>query len=99
MDLSIRGWAFGAKWLRAIGGSRSARPASATGCGLRRPGIESRRLKVARFGDNMRHVAVTEGDKVEAQIRFGWSVNGYGVGDLVAAMNDISDIGSGAVDG
>ena len=39
--------------------------------------------KVARFGDNMREVAVTEGDKVEAQKRFGYSVNGYGVGDLV----------------
>jgi L-arabinose isomerase len=39
--------------------------------------------RVARFGDNMREVAVTEGDKVEAQIRLGYSVNGYGVGDLV----------------
>ncbi|MGE5614681.1 MAG: L-arabinose isomerase [Bacillota bacterium] len=48
-------------------------------------------LKVARFGDNMRDVAVTEGDKVEAQIKFGWSVNGYGVGDLVSRINDVSD--------
>jgi L-arabinose isomerase len=40
-------------------------------------------LKVARLGDNMRDVAVTEGDKVEAQIRLGYSVNGYGVGELV----------------
>jgi L-arabinose isomerase len=40
-------------------------------------------LKVARLGDNMRQVAVTEGDKVEAQIRLGAEVNGYGVGDLV----------------
>ncbi|WP_127585458.1 L-arabinose isomerase [Paenibacillus koleovorans] len=54
-------------------------------------GTESRRLKVARFGDNMRQVAVTEGDKVEAQIRFGWSVNGYGIGDLAARMRDVSD--------
>jgi len=53
--------------------------------------VEGRRLKVARFGDNMRQVAVTEGDKVEAQIRFGWSVNGYGIGDLAARMNDISE--------
>ncbi|MGG1550813.1 L-arabinose isomerase [Paenibacillus ferrarius] len=52
---------------------------------------ESRNLKVARFGDNMRHVAVTEGDKVEAQIKFGWSVNGFGVGDLVQRVNDISE--------
>jgi L-arabinose isomerase len=45
---------------------------------------EAHRLRVARFGDNMRQVAVTEGDKVEAQIRLGTSVNGYGVADLVA---------------
>ena len=51
---------------------------------------EGRSLKVARFGDNMRQVAVTEGDKVEAQIKLGWSVNGYGIGDLVQRMNDIS---------
>jgi len=44
---------------------------------------EARRLKVARFGDNMRQVAVTEGDKVEAQARLGFSVNGYGVNELV----------------
>ena len=53
--------------------------------------IAGRQLKVARFGDNMRDVAVTEGDKVEAQIKFGWSVNGYGVGDLVKYVNDVSD--------
>ncbi len=47
--------------------------------------------KIARFGDNMREVAVTEGDKVEAQMRFGYSVNGYGVGDLVAVVNTVSD--------
>ena len=43
----------------------------------------SQQLKVARFGDNMREVAVTEGDKVAAQIQFGYAVNGWGVGDLV----------------
>ncbi|MBI3176233.1 MAG: L-arabinose isomerase [Chloroflexi bacterium] len=47
--------------------------------------------RIARFGDNMRDVAVTEGDKVEAQIRFGYDVYGYGVGDLVKAVNDASD--------
>jgi L-arabinose isomerase len=52
---------------------------------------EGRRLKVARFGDNMRQVAVTEGDKVEAQIQFGWSVNGYGIGDLVERIREVSD--------
>ena len=45
--------------------------------------------KVARFGDNMRNVAVTEGDKVEAQIRFGYAVNGYGIGDLVRYVNQV----------
>jgi len=47
--------------------------------------------KIARFGDNMRQVAVTEGDKVEAQIRFGYAVNGYGVGDLVKVVNEVMD--------
>ena len=47
--------------------------------------------RFARFGDNMREVAVTEGDKVEAQIRFGYSVNGYALGDLVAAVGKVGD--------
>src|SRR5471032_2775873 len=51
---------------------------------------ESQHLKVARFGDNMREVAVTEGDKVSAQIKFGFSVNTHGVGDLVKVINAIS---------
>lgn len=48
-------------------------------------------MKIARLGDNMRQVAVTEGDKVAAQARFGYSVNGYGVGDLVQIINQIAD--------
>jgi L-arabinose isomerase len=53
---------------------------------------ESRRLKIARFGGtNMREVAVTGGDRVEAQIQFGWSVNGHAVGDLVARIAKVSD--------
>ena len=53
---------------------------------------ESRRLKIARFGGmNMREVAVTGGDRVEAQIQLGWSINGYGVGDLVALIAEVSD--------
>jgi len=47
--------------------------------------------RIARFGDNMREVAVTEGDKVEAQIRLGYSVGGYGVGDLVSFVDRVSD--------
>ncbi|MCA2219666.1 L-arabinose isomerase [Nonomuraea aurantiaca] len=52
---------------------------------------EVRTLKLARFGDNMRDVAVTEGDKVEAQLRFGVSVNTYGVNELVEAVDAASD--------
>jgi L-arabinose isomerase len=52
---------------------------------------ELRHLKVARWGDNMREVAVTEGDKVGAQIQLGLSINGYGVGDLVKFVNEVSD--------
>ena len=53
---------------------------------------ESRRLKIARFGGmNMREVAVTGGDRVEAQIQLGWSVNGWGVGDLAARIAEVSD--------
>jgi len=47
--------------------------------------------RFARFGDNMREVAVTEGDKVAAQIQFGYSVNGYGVGELVHAVKGVDD--------
>jgi L-arabinose isomerase len=47
--------------------------------------------KFVRFGDNMRYVAVTEGDKVEAELRFGYSVNTHGVGDLVRLINEVSD--------
>jgi L-arabinose isomerase len=52
---------------------------------------DSQGAKIARFGDNMREVAVTEGDKVEAQKCFGYSVNGYGVGDLAAAISQIPE--------
>jgi L-arabinose isomerase len=47
-------------------------------------------MKVARFGDNMRDVAVTEGNKVSAQMKMGYSVYGYGIGDLVKAVNNVS---------
>lgn len=48
-------------------------------------------MKIARFGDNMRDVAVTEGNKVSAQMKMGYSVYGYGIGDLVAAVNSATD--------
>jgi len=53
--------------------------------------VESQEIKVARFGDNMRNVAVTEGDKVEAAIQFGWTVDYFGIGDLVEEMNLVKD--------
>lgn len=52
---------------------------------------ESRNLKVARFGDNMRNVAVTDGNKVSAQIKLGFEVHAYGVGDLVGYIDQVSE--------
>lgn len=51
----------------------------------------ARTLKLARFGDNMRYVAVTEGDKTEAELRFGVQVNTWGVNELAAAVDDVAD--------
>jgi len=51
----------------------------------------SREMKVMRFGDNMREVAVTEGDKVEAQLKLGWQVNTWATGDLVQEMNAVTE--------
>ncbi len=58
---------------------------SCVGCAV------SKNMKVMRFGDNMREVAVTEGDKVEAQIKLGWQVNTWAVGDLVKEMSKVTD--------
>ncbi len=58
---------------------------SAVGCAV------SKDMKVMRFGDNMREVAVTEGDKVEAQIKLGWQVNTWAVGDLVKEMDSVTE--------
>ena len=52
---------------------------------------ESFKIKVVTFADKMRNVAVTDGDKVEAQIKFGWTVDYWGVGDLVAEVNAVSE--------
>lgn len=52
--------------------------------------IESQNIRVARFGDNMRNVAVTEGDKVEAAIQFGWTIDYFGIGDLVAEIKEVT---------
>ena len=52
---------------------------------------EMQTMKVVRFGDNMRQVAVTDGDKVAAEMTFGFSVNTHGVGDLVKVINQFSD--------
>jgi L-arabinose isomerase len=58
---------------------------------------EGRRARFVRFGDNMREVAVTEGDKVAAQIRFGWSVNSYGVGELVKRVAAVTPAAADAL--
>ncbi|GAB4514811.1 MAG: L-arabinose isomerase [Anaerolineae bacterium] len=58
---------------------------------------DAQNARLARFGDNMRSVAVTEGDKVEAQIRLGYQVYGYGVGDLVEYVDGASDADIGAL--
>jgi L-arabinose isomerase len=52
---------------------------------------DAQHLRVVRFGDNMRNVAVTEGNKVNAEINLGYSVNGYGVGDLVKRVQQVTD--------
>ena len=51
----------------------------------------SKNMRVMRFGDNMREVAVTEGDKIEVQMKLGWQVNTWAVGDLVKEMNAVTD--------
>ena len=51
----------------------------------------SKKLKVAMFGNNMRDVAVTDGDRVESEIKFGWNVNYYGIGDLVKLIEEVSE--------
>jgi len=53
--------------------------------------VDGRKLVIVRFGDNMRDVAVTDGDKVEAMIKLGWSVPYYGIGDLVAYMDKVKE--------
>ncbi len=52
----------------------------------------SRGMKVAMFGNNMRDVAVTDGDRVEAELHFGWNVNYYGIGDLCELVESVSDL-------
>jgi L-arabinose isomerase len=53
--------------------------------------VISRNLKVMRIGDNMRYVAVTEGDKVQAEMDLGWSVNTYGVGEFAGLVDKVND--------
>lgn len=52
---------------------------------------DAQHLKVSRFGDNMRNVAVTEGNKINAELRLGYTVNGYGIGDLVRCVDEVTD--------
>ena len=52
--------------------------------------MESSHIRVMRVADNMRNVAVTDGDKVEAQIKFGWEVDAYPVNEIVEAVDAVS---------
>ena len=52
--------------------------------------IESSHVRVVRVGDNMRNVAVTEGDKVEAQVKFGWEIDAYNVTDVAEYVQAVS---------
>ena len=53
---------------------------------------ESKKTHVLRISDNMRNVAVTDGDKIEAQIKLGWQVDHYGVGDIIREVNAVTDM-------
>lgn len=53
--------------------------------------VESRKLRLVRVGDNMRNVAVTEGDKVEAQIKFGWEIDAYNITDIAEYVDQVSE--------
>ena len=52
---------------------------------------DMKKMKVAMFGSNMRQVAVTDGDRVESQIRYGWEVNYYGIGDLIKLVRGVTE--------
>lgn len=54
--------------------------------------VEGKNIKIARFDDNMRDVAVTEGDKVEAAIKLGWTCDAFGIGDLVSEMGKVTEV-------
>ena len=77
----ISGWWKDENFRRRVGGWMRA----AVGA------FESRRLRVLRVSDNMRDVAVTEGDKVEAQIKFGWRVDHYGVEDIIRLVDAVTE--------
>lgn len=59
--------------------------------------MESSHIRVMRIADNMRNVAVTEGDKVEAQIKFGWEVDAYPVNEIAQAVADVSEADTNAL--
>ena len=52
--------------------------------------MESSHIRVVRFGDNMRDVAVTEGDKVEAEVKFGWEIDAYNITDVAEYVQAVS---------
>lgn len=72
-------------------GDRQVQDRVASWMGVARGWHDLQGAKFVRFGDNMRQVAVTEGDKVAAEMKFGFSVNGHGIGDLDAVMHEVAD--------
>jgi L-arabinose isomerase len=78
------------KLLSGIGGMKKFRKRSAVGCDPPSGYKVSKNLKVMRFGDNMRNVAVTEGDKIETQIKLGWQVNTWTVGELADEIEKVT---------
>ena len=81
----------GRKVVAGYWGEPAAQDRIASWMRVARGWLDLQGAKFVRFGDNMRQVAVTEGDKVAAEMKFGFSVNGHGVGDLVTTLREIGD--------
>ena len=90
-DTSLPAWGSSGRWLSDTGKTRPYRNGWLPGCAQRWCVIESSHVRVMRVADNMRNVAVTDGDKVEAQIKFGWEVDAYPVNEVAEAVAAVSE--------
>lgn len=95
MDISYPVWELSVKLLSDTGQQKKCRKRSLPGCVLVVGVMESSHIRVMRIADNMRNVAVTEGDKVEAQIRFGWEIDAYPINEIAEV---VQAVGKGDVD-